>query len=98
MVDASNLIDNSFLRQYELKVGTELATLEYSQQERKIFLTKLNIPEVLMSEAFLENFLKIVLENIIEKDISVVPTSPPVAKFIRRNRRYRKMLPVGIRI
>ena len=98
MVDASNLIDNSFLRQYELKVGAELATLEYSQQERKIFLTKLNIPEVLMSEAFLENFLKIVLENIIEKDISVVPTSPPVAKFIRRNRRYRKMLPVGIRI
>ena len=98
MVDAANLIDNAFLRQYELKVGTELATLEYSQQERKIFLTKLNIPEVLMSEAFLENFLKIVLENIIEKDISVVPTSPPVAKFIRRNRRYRKMLPVGIRI
>jgi len=98
MVDASNLIDNAFLRQYELKVGAELATLEYSQQERKIFLTKLNIPEVLMSEAFLENFLKIVLENIIEKDISVVPTSPPVAKFIRRNRRYRKMLPVGIRI
>ena len=98
MVDASNLIDNVFLRQYELKVGGELATLEYSQQERKIFLTKLNIPEVLMSEAFLENFLKIVLENIIQKDISVVPTSPPVAKFIRRNRRYRKMLPVGIRI
>ena len=98
MVDASNLIDNVFLRQYELKVGGELSTLEYSQQERKIFLTKLNIPDVLMSEAFLENFLKIVLENIIQKDISVVPTSPPVAKFIRRNRRYRKMLPVGIRI
>ena len=93
MVDASNLVDNAFLRQYELKVGTELATLEYSQQERKIFLTKLS-----MSDNFLEDFLKIVLENILEKDISVVPTSPPVAKFIRRNRRYRKMLPVGIRI
>ena len=98
MVDASNLIDNVFLRQYELKVGGELATLEYSQQERKIFLTKLNIPEVLKSDEFLENFLKIVLENISEKNISVVPTSPPVAKFIRGNRRYRKMLPVGIRI
>ena len=51
-----------------------------------------------MSDEFLENFLKIVLENISEKNISVVPTSPPVAKFIRGNRRYRKMLPVGIRI
>jgi hypothetical protein len=98
MVDASNLIDNVFLRQYELKVGSELATLEYSQQERKIFLTKLNIPEVLESEEFIESFLKVVLENIIEKNISVVPTSPPVAKFIRGNRRYKKMLPVGIRI
>jgi predicted GNAT family acetyltransferase len=98
MVDASNLTDNAFLRQYELNVDGEMATLEYSQQERKIFLTKLNIPEVLQSDEFLENFIKIVLENIIEKNISVVPTSPPVAKFIRRNRRYRKMLPVGIRI
>ena len=98
MFHTSNLTDNSFLRQYELKVGSELATLEYSQQERKIFLTKLNIPEVLMSDSFLEGFIKVVLENIIDKEISVVPTSPPVAKFIKRNRRYRKMLPVGIRI
>ena len=77
MVDASNLIDNAFLRQYELNVGGEMATLEYSQQERKIFLTKLNIPEVLQSDEFLESFLKVVLENISEKNISVVPTSPP---------------------
>ena len=98
MVDASNLTDNAFLRQYELTVDGEMATLEYSQQERKIFLTKLNIPEVLKSDEFLESFLKVVLENISEKNISVVPTSPPVAKFIRGNRRYRKMLPVGIRI
>ena len=98
MVDASNLTDNAFLRQYELNVGGDMATLEYSQQERKIFLTKLNIPEVLNTDEFLEDFLKVILEDIIEKNISVVPTSPPVAKFIRGNRRYRKMLPVGIRI
>lgn len=98
MVDASKLTDNAFLRQYELTIDGVMATLEYSQQERKIFLTKLNIPENLKSDKFTEDFLKIVLENIVEKNISVVPTSPPVAKFIRRNRRYRKMLPVGIRI
>ena len=98
MVDAAHLTDNAFLRQYELTFDGEMATLEYSQQERKIFLTKLNIPENLKSDEFIEDFLKIVLENIVEKNISVVPTSPPVAKFIRRNRRYKKMLPVGIRI
>lgn len=98
MLLASDLIDNPFLRQYEVKIGSEMATIEYAQQERKIFLTKLNIPESIESEEFTENFLKIVLDNISEKNISVVPTSPPIAKFIKRNRRYKKMLPVGIRI
>lgn len=98
MLLASNLNNNIFLRQYEIKVGNKIATIEYSQQERKIFLTKLNIPETNDPEKFAEDFIKIVLENINEKKISVVPTSPPIAKFIKRNRRYKKMLPVGIRI
>ena len=98
MLKATDLIDNTFLRQYQVKVGSEMAIIEYAQQERKIFLTKLNIPESLESNEFMEEFLKIVLENISEKNISVVPTSPPIAKFIKRNRRYKKMLPVGIRI
>ncbi|MDA0326774.1 MAG: N-acetyltransferase [Bacteroidetes bacterium] len=98
MLLASNLVDNTFLRQYELKIGSEMATIEYAQQERKIFLTKLNIPQAIASESFVEDFLKVVLEDINEKNISVVPTSPPIAKFIKRNRRYKKMLPVGIRI
>jgi predicted GNAT family acetyltransferase len=98
MLLASDLVDNSFLRQYEVKIGSEMATIEYAQQERKIFLTKLNIPQAIASESFVEDFLKVVLEDINEKNISVVPTSPPIAKFIKRNRRYKKMLPVGIRI
>ena len=81
-----------------MKIGSEMATIEYAQQERKIFLTKLNIPQAIASESFVEDFLKVVLEDINEKNISVVPTSPPIAKFIKRNRRYKKMLPVGIRI
>lgn len=98
MLKTTDLIDNPFLRQYQVKVGSEIATIEYAQQERKIFLTKLNIPESIESNEFMEEFLKIVLEDISEKNISVVPTSPPIAKFIKRNRRYKKMLPVGIRI
>jgi|TARA_B100001093_G_scaffold96417_1_gene88391 predicted GNAT family acetyltransferase len=98
MLSTSNLVDNPFLRQYEIKIGSDMATIEYSQQDRKIFLTKLIIPEVLDSNGFSEDFIKVVLDNISEKNISVVPTSPPIAKFIKRHRRYKKMLPVGIRI
>lgn len=98
MIDAAELIDNDFLRQFELKVDNDLAKIEYSLQERKIFLTKLIIPEGIQSETFETDFLTLVFENIAERNISVVPTSPEIAKFIRKNRKYKKMLPVGIRI
>ena len=98
MIDAAELIDNDFLRQFELKIDEELAIIEYSLQDRKIFLTKLIIPTIVKSEEFEEEFLIMVFENISERNISVVPTCPEIAKFIRRNRKYKKMLPVGIRI
>jgi hypothetical protein len=98
MIDAAELIDNDFLRQFELKIDDQLAKIEYSLQDRKIFLTKLVVPEAITDENFTEEFLKMVMANIKERNISVVPTSPEIAKFIRRNRRYKSMLPVGIRI
>ncbi|WP_193787276.1 N-acetyltransferase [Lacinutrix himadriensis] len=98
MIDAAELIDNDFLRQYELKIEDELAKIEYSLQERKIFLTKLIIPENLFSEDFQNEFIVLVLKNIEERNLSVVPTSPEIAKFIRKNRKYKSMLPVGLRI
>ena len=98
MIDAAELIDNAFLRQYELKVDDGLAKIEYSLQDRKIFLTKLIVPDTVNNDVFIEDFLKLVMEDIKERNISVVPTSPPIAKFIRKNRRYKRMLPVGVRI
>ena len=98
MIDAAELIDNAFLRQFELKTDNKLAKIEYSLQDRKIFLTKLVIPDSVDNNEFVNDFLKLVMENIQERNISVVPTSPPIAKFIRKNRRYKSMLPVGVRI
>lgn len=98
MIATEELVDNEFLRQFELKIDDELAKIEYSLQDRKIFLTKMVIPDAIYSEELETDFLKLVMENIKERNISVVPTSPEIAKFIRRNRRYKKLLPVGIRI
>ena len=93
--------DNAFLRQYEARKGESLAKIEYSQQERKIFLTKFIVPETLENdESFKTDFLKAVFDNIRnEKQIKVVPTHPKIAGFVRRNRNsYKDMLPVGISI
>ena len=98
MIDAAELTDNDFLRQFELKMDDGLAKIEYSLQDRKIFLTKLIIPDCINCEEFEDDFLKLVFDNISERNISVVPTSPEIARFMRRNRKYKSMLPVGIRI
>ena len=90
--------DNDFLRQFETKVKGQLAKIEYSLQERKIFLTKLVIPEEITDKNFKENFIESVLHNIQEQKLRVVPISPQIAGFIRKNREYKEMLPAGIRI
>ena len=88
MIDAAELIDNDFLRQFELNVGNDMAIIEYSLQERKIFLTKMIIPDTIRTDEFELDFIDLVFCNIKERNISVVPTSPEIAKFVRRNRKY----------
>lgn len=98
MTEAAELIDNEFLRQFELKVEDDMAIIEYSLQERKIFLTKMIIPDNIRTKEFELDFIDLVFSNIKEREICVVPTSPEIAKFVRGNRKYKRMLPVGIRI
>ncbi|MBT4825764.1 MAG: N-acetyltransferase [Flavobacteriaceae bacterium] len=92
------LQNNEFLRQFETSVNGSLARIEYAEQERKIFLTKLVIPGDVNDVEFEENFIKSVLEFISEKNLRVVPTSPKIAGFVRRNKSYKSLLPVGIKL
>ena len=95
------ITDNEFLRQYQCKFDGTLAKIEYAQQERKIFLTKLIIPEPLDDKpTFKEDFLKAVFADIRDnKKLKVVPTHPTIAGFVRKHRNeYKEMLPVGISI
>lgn len=86
------------MRQFEATINGQLAKIEYSSQERKVFLTKLVVPEETGHESFKEDFIKSVLHHIQEQNMRVVPTSPQIAGFLRKNRQYKEMLPVGIRI
>lgn len=91
--------NNEFLRQYESFIDGELAKIEYSQQDRKIFLTKLVMSANLKEKEYVDPFIEAVLDLIKESNVRVVPTSPAVAKFMRKNRRkYKDLLPVGINI
>ena len=92
------LDNNEFLRQFEVKTNGSLARIEYAEQERKIFLTKIVIPRNIYSKEFEEDFIKKTLEFISNKNLRVVPTSPKIASFVRLNKSYKSLLPVGIKL
>lgn len=90
--------NNEFLRQFEVKISDSLARIEYAEQERKIFLTKIHIPETITDKSFEEDFIVKVLEFIESKNLRVVPTSPRIAGFVRKNKAFKHLLPVGIKL
>lgn len=99
MIEDVEITDNEFLRQFELEIGDNMARIEYALQDRKIFLTKYEMPEDLEEQGFREIFIKAVFEEVKNRGISLVPTSPEIAGFMRKNRRmYKDLLPVGINI
>jgi hypothetical protein len=90
--------DNTFLRQFEVEIGEDLAKIEYALQDRKIFLTKLMIPSSNTDSDFEETFIREVFEIIKEKNIRIMPTSPEIRKFIKKYKEFKDLLPIGIRL
>ena len=62
------VIDSEFSRQYQAKKNGELAFVEYSIQERKIFFTKTLLPES-ANEAFVDEFFKGVFDSCVAKKV-----------------------------
>lgn len=90
--------DNTFARQFETLVSEGMVTVEYSFQEKKIFLTKINMPEGFENEDFVIDYLKNIMEIAYERKLKVVPILPKIALFFKKNKVYADLLPPGIKI
>jgi hypothetical protein len=90
--------DNTFARQFETTANERLVSVEYSFQEKKIFLTKINTPEEFNDEVFLSQFLSEIMAFAIEKKFRVVPILPKIVVFFKKNPEYKELLPPGIRL
>jgi hypothetical protein len=89
--------DNELLRQFEIITPTGLVAIEYSIQERKLFLTKFcanaNEDQVVHDEFIIQ-----VLGIAEDRKLKVVPTHAKFISFFRKNRKYRELLPPGLMI
>ena len=90
--------DNTFARQFETMVAEGLISVEYSFQEKKIFLTKINVPDAFVDEEFINDLLKSIMNIAYERKLKVVPILPKIAVFFRKNAIYKDLLPPGIKI
>lgn len=90
--------DNTFARQFETTTDKGLVTIEYSFQEKKIFLTKINVPDLFDDEEFISNLLKEIMTIAIERKLKVVPILPKIVIFFKKNPAYKELLPPGIRL
>ncbi len=90
--------DNAFARQFETITKQGLVTVEYSFQEKKIFLTKINVPDLFDDEIFISNLLKNIMAIAIERKLKVVPILPKIVVFFKKNPIYKELLPPGIRL
>lgn len=90
--------DNTFARQFEISIPEGLITVEYAVQERKIFLTKITIPDNFENEKLIDQLIKNILDKASLKRLKVVPTYPRIVHFFRKNPSYKELLPPGIRI
>ena len=90
--------DNTFARQFETTTPKGLVTVEYSFQEKKIFLTKINVPDLFDDEIFISNLLKTIMAIAIERKLKVVPILPKIVVFFKKNPVYKELLPPGIRL
>ena len=79
-------------------VSFKIVVRKTNKSISSFFLTKIFIPEIKSKDEFSEKFISEVLEIIRDRNISVVPTAAIITKFIRKNRKYKSLLPVGIRI
>ena len=70
--------DNTFARQFETLVDGKLISVEYSFQEKKIFLTRINVFDGFDNDVFITDLLKNIMEIAYERKLKVVPILPKI--------------------
>ena len=92
------IYDNEENKQYELKVDSHLAKIEYIKAKDKIYLTHTEVPKELEGKGLASKMVLFALEDIKKKDLTLVPLCPFVAGYIKKHPEWRELVLKGINI
>lgn len=92
------LIDNEAEKRYEFHIDGQIPRIEYIKAKDKIYLTHTEIPRGLEGKGIGSSIVRQALDDIREKDLTLIPLCPFVAMFIKRNPEYKDLVLKGINI
>ena len=92
------LIDNKKAKQYELHIDDLIPRIEYMKASDKIYLTHTEVPHGLEGKGVGGKLVKMVLEDIEQKKLKLVPLCPFVAAYIKRHPEWKRIVTEGVNI
>ena len=98
MESTYQLIDNEEKKRYEFQIDGHTPLLEYIKAKGKIYLTHTEVPPQLEGRGIGSALIKQVLEDIEQKELTLVPLCPFVAMYIKKHPEWRKLVLKGINI
>ncbi len=92
------LIDNQDKKQYEFHIEDHIVKIEYIKAKNQIYLTHTEVSTALEGKGIGSAIVKQVLEDIKEKDLTLVPLCPFVAAYIKRHPEWRSLVLKGVKL
>ena len=92
------LIDNEEKKQYEFHIDDLIPRIEYIKAQGTIYLTHTEVPPRLKGQGIGAELVRQVLEDIKEKDLTLVPLCPFVATYISKNPEWKQLVLKGVNI
>lgn len=87
------LIDNAEDKQYEFRIGEQVAKIEYIKTEDgEIYLTHTIVPVALEGQGIASKLTKKVLEDIEKQGLRVVPLCSFIIKYIQKHPEWEKLV------
>lgn len=87
-----NIVDNAEQNRFEVRLGDDLATLEYRRHGDTITLRHTEVPPAFRHHGVAEILARAALESARARNLKVVPLCPYVTAFIKRHKEYQSLL------
>lgn len=92
------LIDNQSANRYELHFEGHVPKIDYIKAQNQIYLTHTEVPKALEGKGIGSAIVKLALEDVEKKGLSLVPLCPFVAQYIKRHPEWKRIVMKGINI